>query len=70
MSYWEIAVLLPLANDAVPGLPAYTVPEVPVGLNTEPAAELELPGVEVAPELPHVVPGAPGWPGPLGLVSA
>src|SRR6516225_4780601 len=72
MSYCETAcVLLALADEAVPGLPAYTVPACPLGLNTEPPALTELPGVEVAPVLPQVVPGAPGWPGdPVGLGSA
>jgi hypothetical protein len=71
MSYWDTALALPFASEGVPGLPAYTVPAWPPGLNTEPGALAELPGVElVAAELKHVVPGAPGWPGPLGLVSA
>jgi hypothetical protein len=62
MSYCEMAFpLWEFAREAVPGLPAYTVPAVPDGLNTEPPAEAELPGVDdVALELPQVVPGAPG----------
>jgi hypothetical protein len=71
MSYWDTALgLCEWAEDAVPGFPAYTVPAVPAELNGEPEAEFEPPGVEVAPWLPHVVPGAPGWPGPFGLGSA
>jgi len=71
MSYCEIAFPLWECNaEAVPGLPAYTVPAWPLGLNGEPPALTELPGVEVAPGLPQVVPGAPGCPGPLGLGSA
>jgi hypothetical protein len=61
MSYWETAFpLLELFDDAVPGLPAYTVPAVPFGLYAEPGALAEFPGVEPAFALPHVVPGAPG----------
>ncbi len=41
------------------------MPAVPLGLNGEPFAEPELPGVTVNVE--HVVFGAPGWPGPFGL---
>lgn len=68
MSYCDTAVELPFANDGVPGFPAYTVPEVPFGLNTEPGAETEPPGVAVLPRmrLPQVLGGAPGWPGPWG----
>jgi hypothetical protein len=47
MSYWETAVGLPFASEGVPGLPAYTVPACPLGLNTEPGALAALPGVEV-----------------------
>ena len=54
----------------MPGLPAYTDPAWPFGLNGDPFALADLPGVEVAFELPHVVPGAPGCPGPFGLGSA
>src|SRR6516164_4220254 len=71
MSYCEIAFPLWECNaEAVPGLPAYTVPAWPLGLNGEPFAFTALPGVEVAPGLPQVVPGAPGCPGPFGLGSA
>jgi hypothetical protein len=60
MSYCETACeLLAFADEAVPGLPAYTVPAVPFGLNGEPLAVAELPGVDVASALPQVVPGAP-----------
>ena len=68
MSYCETACgLFACCAEAVPGLPAYTVPACPFGLNGEPLALAELPGVDVASELPQVVPGAPGWPGPFGL---
>ena len=71
MSYCETAFeLFACSAEAVPGLPAYTVPACPLGLNGEPLALAELPGVTVALGLPQVVPGAPGWPGPFGLVSA
>ena len=43
------------------------MPDWPFGLNGEFAAP-ELPGVAV--NCWHVVFGAPGWPGPFGLVSA
>jgi hypothetical protein len=63
MSYWETAcVLFAFAAEAVPGLPAYTVPAVPVALNGEPAAVAAPPGVEFAFPAgpPQVVFGAPG----------
>jgi hypothetical protein len=67
MSYCETACVLPACSDeAVPGLPAYTWPACPFGLNGEPFASAALPGLEPAFELPQVVPGAPGCPGPLG----
>jgi hypothetical protein len=45
-SYCETAaVLFALANDAVPGLPAYTTPAWPLGLNGEPGAVTEDPSV-------------------------
>jgi len=56
-----------LASDAVPLLPAYTVPATPVELKGEPLAEAEGGVWLVALEEPQVVRGAPGWPGPFGL---
>jgi hypothetical protein len=70
MSYWDTAVeLAACAAEAVPGLPAYTVPAVPFALNGEPDAEAAAPGVEFAFPAgpPQVVFGAPGCPGPFGL---
>jgi hypothetical protein len=68
MSHCEIECeLLERKADAVPGLPAYTVPACPFGLNGDPLALTAFPGVEPALELPQVVPGAPGWPCPLRL---
>jgi hypothetical protein len=63
-------MLFALANEFVPGLPAYTVPAIPLPLKTDPGAVIVFPGTAVIPGLPHVVPGAPGWPGPFGLMSA
>src|SRR5260370_17692436 len=61
-SYCETtAVLFALANDAVPGLPAYTTPAWPLGLNGEPGAVTEDPGVTGFAG-PHVLVGAPAWP--------
>ncbi len=62
--------LFELFRDAVSGLPAYTVPEVPFGLKTEPEAFTALPGKTGMPW--HVVPlKAPGYPGlPVGLGAA
>jgi hypothetical protein len=69
VSYCETtAVLFAFANDAVPGLPAYTFPAWPVGLNGEPGAVAEDPGV-TGFEGPHVLAGAPGWP-VVGVSSA
>src|SRR5712692_11915743 len=49
------------ASDAVPGLPAYTLPACPARLNGEPVAEAAAPGVTLLLG-PHVFVGAPGWP--------
>ena len=69
MSYWDTAwALCECVADAVPGLPAYTFPACPVGLNGAPFDEAEPPGAVV--NRWHVVFGAPGWPGPFGLVLA
>src|SRR5665811_361924 len=73
MSYCETACLLPAcSNDAVSGLPAYTVPACPLGLNGEPAAEMDLPGVKSAPgvtrhSLPADTPGCPATAIPVTL---
>src|SRR5258707_9359065 len=68
-SYCETtAVLFALASDAVPGLPAYTTPAWPLGLNGEPGAATEDPGVTGFAG-PHVLVGAPGWP-VVGLTTA
>jgi hypothetical protein len=69
MSYCETAcVLLAFAAEAVPVLPAYTALACPAPLNTEALAVVTaLAGADAALELPQVVPGAPGWPGPFGL---
>jgi hypothetical protein len=65
MSYCETEwLLLEWSNEAVPGLPAYTVPDWPDPLNGD-CAPVEWPGVTVYCE--HVVLGAPGCPGPFGL---
>ncbi len=63
MSYCEIAWgLLAFASEGVPGLPAYLI------LAMLRKASVSCPGGEFsAPGEPHVVPGAPGCPGPLGL---
>jgi len=53
-------VLFALANDAVPGLPAHTTPAWPLGLNGEPGAATEDPGVTGFAG-PQVLVGAPGW---------
>src|SRR5215467_267970 len=61
-SYWATAaVLFAWAKDAVPGLPAYTNPAWPLGLNGEPGALAEEPGVTGLAG-PHVLAGAPRWP--------
>jgi len=63
MSYCETAAaLLAFANEAVPGLPAYTLLACPLPLNTELLAVVTaLAGAsDVALELKQVVPGAPG----------
>ena len=68
-SYWDTAaVLFALANEAVPGLPAYTAPACPLPLNGEPGAVAEEPGV-AGLSGPHVLVGAPGWP-VVGLTVA
>jgi hypothetical protein len=54
-------VLFELASDAVLGFPAYTTPAWPLGLNGEPGAAAELPGITGLAG-PHVFVGAPGWP--------
>lgn len=69
MSYSEMeCVLLLWAADAVPGLPAYTWPARPLGLNGDCPFD-EFPGVVV--KFPQLVlplpPPVPGCPGPLGL---
>ena len=46
------------------------MPDWPFGLKTDPEALTALPGVCEALDDPQVVPGAPGCPGPFGLVSA
>jgi hypothetical protein len=69
VSYWETtAVLFALANEAVPGLPAYTTPACPLPLNGEPGAAADEPGVTGLAG-PHVFAGAPGWP-VVGLTVA
>jgi hypothetical protein len=46
------------------------VPATPFGLNGDPSAEIELPGVNRLDGPPQVLVGAPGCPGPFGLGSA
>jgi hypothetical protein len=53
------AELLECASDAVPGLPAYTFPAWPVGLNGEQGALAAPPGVIGFAE-PHLFAGASG----------
>lgn len=49
-------MLLACSVDAVPGLPAYTVPACPFGLNGEPFALAALPGVFGACGVPQLFP--------------
>lgn len=63
MSYCDTAfALLEWSVEAVPGLPAYTVPACPSGSNAEPGALAEFASVWSAFPAgpPQVVPGAPG----------
>jgi hypothetical protein len=61
-------VLFEWASEAVPGLPAYTTPACPAGLNGDPGAVAELPGI-TGLDGPQVLVGAPGWP-VVGLTVA
>jgi hypothetical protein len=68
VSYWDTATLLLAPSEAVPRLPAYTVPAWPFWLNTDPGAEADAPGVTGLAG-PQVFVGAPGWP-VVGVTSA
>ena len=59
MSYCDTAAELFAIKECVSGFPAYTVPDWPAGLNTEPGALTALPGV-TGLSVPQVLLGAPG----------
>jgi len=61
-------VLFEWLSEAVLGLPAYTTPAWPFGLNGDPEAVAELPGI-TGLDGPQVLVGAPGWP-VVGLTVA
>jgi len=61
-------VLFEWLSEAVLGLPAYTTPAWPFGLNGDPEAVAEAPGV-TGLDGPQVLVGAPGWP-VVGLTVA
>src|SRR5438128_2677173 len=59
MSYWETALVAPLAADGVPGLPAYTVSALSKPTLLNPAGAVMTSGHSTL-----------GWPGPFGPGAA